>query len=190
MAEGYLVHTTILTNLENESPGQIVFDPEAPRRRQVVQLCEWQYDVLVSHVEDYLGSRYGNRELSRSAYLTLFDYLTERGRPSDVERKRYAVRSARLQDYPEFDGTQNCASVGVDIMYSSERGHAKEVKRDVADVVCRDCPFIKECYNWAIHHEEFGIWGGTTATERWQIRAKNKIKLVDPYVVATYSVGY
>ena len=166
---------------------QITFD-ESKHTRQAVSLCGWQYDVLLSHIDEYLGTRYNNsNELRRSAYLTAYDYLVDKGNPVAAERKRMAMKSSpKIQKYPEFDGTQNCASVGLDAMYRSERGHAKEVKKNIADVVCRDCPFIVDCYNWALHHEEYGVWGGTTATERWQIRAKNKIKLVDPYIVATY----
>jgi hypothetical protein len=33
-------------------------------------------------------------------------------------------------------------------------------------VTCGSCPIRVECLQWAIDHEEFGVWGGLTETQR------------------------
>lgn len=41
-----------------------------------------------------------------------------------------------------------------------------------AKVVCRGCPVRDECLEYALDHDErFGIYGGTSPTERRQLRA-------------------
>lgn len=35
-----------------------------------------------------------------------------------------------------------------------------------AKAICATCEVREPCLQWAIEHEEHGIWGGTTATER------------------------
>lgn len=41
--------------------------------------------------------------------------------------------------------------------------------RTLAKKLCADCPVRSECLNYALTHgEQFGVWGGTTQTERWE----------------------
>ncbi len=39
-----------------------------------------------------------------------------------------------------------------------------------AKTICKGCPVIQQCLNWAIHHGEYGIWGGKTEDERRTLR--------------------
>ena len=43
--------------------------------------------------------------------------------------------------------------------------------------VCRECPVQSECLSHAIHHEEFGFWGGVSQHELRKLRKKNNIPL-------------
>lgn len=44
---------------------------------------------------------------------------------------------------------------------------ARNDRTDAAKAVCAACPVAKECLDHALRvPETFGIWGGTTATER------------------------
>lgn len=43
---------------------------------------------------------------------------------------------------------------------------------DVAKAACRNCPVLVRCFNWALHNEQHGVWGGTTAAEREHLRAQ------------------
>lgn len=35
---------------------------------------------------------------------------------------------------------------------------------------CGICPIVMQCLTYALSNEEFGIWGGTTASERDRVR--------------------
>ena len=39
--------------------------------------------------------------------------------------------------------------------------------------MCQGCPVIKQCADWAIRYEEFGVFGGLSAKERNMIRGAN-----------------
>src|SRR5689334_8656429 len=40
-----------------------------------------------------------------------------------------------------------------------------------AKAFCAECPIQKFCKNYAIVHDEYGIWGGTTRKERLELLA-------------------
>lgn len=44
-----------------------------------------------------------------------------------------------------------------------------------ARIICSGCPVSKECLEWAIRHEEYGMWGGKSPRERRLIRKKRNI---------------
>jgi hypothetical protein len=48
---------------------------------------------------------------------------------------------------------------------------------EVGESVRAPKKIINECFTYAIHHERHGIWGGSSANERIQIRRKNNIIL-------------
>lgn len=39
-----------------------------------------------------------------------------------------------------------------------------------AKLLCAACPVRKRCRDYALEHEEFGVWGGTTPEERDELR--------------------
>jgi WhiB family redox-sensing transcriptional regulator len=43
--------------------------------------------------------------------------------------------------------------------------------------ICKQCPIIKQCLNYALRNEGFGIWGGMTEREREVERRRQKIQL-------------
>jgi hypothetical protein len=79
--------------------------------------------------------------------------------------------------YPKFDGTQNCARMGVDVFYQDYDN--KTTASEVADLkeFCSTCNILAECMEYAVKHEKYGFWGGTTPFERRTIRHKRKIRL-------------
>jgi len=46
--------------------------------------------------------------------------------------------------------------------------------------ICADCPVMQSCLEWAVRHEEYGIFGGQTAAARTRLRRKQGIKLESP----------
>lgn len=46
--------------------------------------------------------------------------------------------------------------------------------------LCRACPNLEHCREYALHYEMYGIWGGTTERERREIRKERNI-ICNPY---------
>lgn len=57
----------------------------------------------------------------------------------------------------------------------------KELDQAAKDV-CAVCPQIEECLEYALKHEDFGVWGGMTETERRKVRNERNIFVVRPEV--------
>jgi hypothetical protein len=48
----------------------------------------------------------------------------------------------------------------------------------LAKNICTDCKKQEQCLSYALHHESYGIWGGTTESERKVLRKKYNISLI------------
>ncbi|MEV0057264.1 WhiB family transcriptional regulator [Saccharopolyspora shandongensis] len=77
-----------------------------------------------------------------------------------------------------FGARPRCADPDVDPDLHfpvSEDMSRPAIRRQIeqAKVICRECPLIAECLANALHRGNHGIWGGTTETERAQIRIAN-----------------
>lgn len=73
----------------------------------------------------------------------------------------------------------NCVSIGVDAFYTytdNSSTKSRYVDLDEAKLVCESCSIREECLTWALHHEVYGIWGGTTPPQREKMRKKLGIK--------------
>lgn len=47
----------------------------------------------------------------------------------------------------------------------------------IAKAICRTCPVISECLEYAVERKErFGIWGGKSERERRAIRRERRLK--------------
>lgn len=67
-----------------------------------------------------------------------------------------------------------CREVGEEFFFPDKND--KETAA-IAKNICKNCTVITECGDWAIKHEEFGIWGGLSTTDRKLLRRRNGIKL-------------
>jgi WhiB family redox-sensing transcriptional regulator len=51
-----------------------------------------------------------------------------------------------------------------------ERGPARSARETAAKAVCARCPVVEECLRQALGtREPYGVWGGTTESEREEI---------------------
>jgi hypothetical protein len=50
--------------------------------------------------------------------------------------------------------------------------------------ICAKCPAKDECLEYALKHEDFGIYGGTTAAQRKKMRNRLNIQLIDPMTLS------
>ena len=80
-----------------------------------------------------------------------------------------------VRNFPNFidQGMASCATTDPEVFFP-ERGmnvsHNNVVKR-----ICRSCPYVQPCLEWALENREMGIWGATTEMERRKIRRKNRV---------------
>jgi WhiB family redox-sensing transcriptional regulator len=58
-----------------------------------------------------------------------------------------------------------------------------------AKMICRECPVKEPCLDWALTHNESGVWGGTTALERWRMRNPRTRKVTPPPMVGGHGVA-
>ena len=49
---------------------------------------------------------------------------------------------------------------------AGERPEARATREVQARAVCRACPALAECRDWARDHREYGFWGGESEEER------------------------
>jgi len=66
----------------------------------------------------------------------------------------------------------------VDLFYGDDQD-----AREEALATCAQCPVIVECREYAIYHEEFGTWGGTSERYRRRYRARHDIAISSPQTV-------
>lgn len=56
-----------------------------------------------------------------------------------------------------------------------QRGSEKIKRERAAIMICNKCPVIEKCLKHALTvPENYGIWGGTTAEQRWKMRGKKE----------------
>lgn len=77
----------------------------------------------------------------------------------------------------EFDNP-SCASVGVDLFYRDpDNMESNSVNEQIQVLsICKSCPCVKECAEWGIYRERWGIWGGLTPRHRELIRRRLRRK--------------
>lgn len=68
-----------------------------------------------------------------------------------------------------------CAQVDGELWFPEPGGDSTGVRKAVS--ICRSCIHQTECAEWGIRNEKHGIWGGITAVERKQIRARRRIRV-------------
>ena len=72
----------------------------------------------------------------------------------------------------------SCATVGGDFWFPEiVQGKMSYVDGQYAKSICRGCPHRRECAEWGILKENYGIWGGLAPRERFAIRQKRGIRL-------------
>lgn len=73
-----------------------------------------------------------------------------------------------------------CAQIGSDLFFlddKDERNLDSLSTYDLGRSICNSCEHIRECGEWGIRHESFGMWGSLTPKERLDIRRRRGIVL-------------
>ena len=64
-----------------------------------------------------------------------------------------------------------CASVEPELFYPAPQEH---VRRRQAKAVCKSCPVVNECLQWALESgQDHGVWGGLSEDERRTLKRRN-----------------
>jgi WhiB family redox-sensing transcriptional regulator len=79
--------------------------------------------------------------------------------------------------YPQFDGSQACASIGTDLFYPEKPANVTTMEKQAIHDTCYSCRFQAECLEWGLRHEDEGIWGGLTPSQRKAMRRQIGIRL-------------
>ena len=74
--------------------------------------------------------------------------------------------------YPLFENA-TCKSIGTEPYYPVTK--TLDSENIAALKLCQQCPELFKCLEWALVHEDQGIWGGTTPNHRKRIRRQRKI---------------
>jgi WhiB family redox-sensing transcriptional regulator len=67
-----------------------------------------------------------------------------------------------------------CSEIDTELFFP-ENGEQSQAA--TAKSICKKCPHITECFEWALHNERYGIWGASSPRDRKKLRNKLKIKL-------------
>lgn len=76
-------------------------------------------------------------------------------------------------EVPACRGMDTTLFVGPDGEVRADR----EFRETEAKSVCRTCPLISECLDWAVSNTEIGIWGATNDDDRKAIRTGRQVKV-------------
>lgn len=72
--------------------------------------------------------------------------------------------------YPNWMNHAPCKGLGTMFFDETHRTVVREAQK-----ICAECTYSSECLDYALKHEEIGIWAGTTTNERAKIlRAQRK----------------
>ncbi len=72
----------------------------------------------------------------------------------------------------------SCASIGGDFWIPDTKVDVNSVADTrYAVSICNRCPHKRECAEWGIHKEYYGIWGGLTLRQRQQIRSQRGLRV-------------
>lgn len=67
---------------------------------------------------------------------------------------------------PAWHEDAACTSIGGDEWFPNKGESTRDAKG-----ICRTCPVITQCLNWALDHDErFGVWGGLSERERRKLK--------------------
>lgn len=75
---------------------------------------------------------------------------------------------------PEIRDGGACTDTDTNIFFPDDEKDLEAIGDAFA--YCSGCPVRELCFEYAMAHEEFGIWGGTTARQRRSIKRKAKAK--------------
>ena len=89
-------------------------------------------------------------------------------------------------EYPDFNnkGTAPCKTNEnpLELFFPEPNAKGSGIQAAAAKAICNSgCPYLKECFAWAMENQEPGVWGGTSEHDRNMIRRGKKKDLLARY---------
>lgn len=75
---------------------------------------------------------------------------------------------AVLPPAPAWSRLAACAGMSTEAFYPEREGARAAI--EAARFVCGGCEVAGPCLQWALDHDEFGVWAGTTENQRRAMR--------------------
>ena len=75
-----------------------------------------------------------------------------------------------FMNLPRWNGTEACADVEDPEQFFSDFALDIALAKDI----CAECPMIQACRNYAMKHENYGVWGGLSADDRYKLRGNKE----------------
>lgn len=82
-----------------------------------------------------------------------------------------AASESSVQAFPIVSA--HCSAYPEDLDWVPDR--ERPVVPDLMAALCRSCPGRQQCLLWALAGQEHGYWGGTTSSDRAQMRAHGDV---------------
>ena len=82
------------------------------------------------------------------------------------------LEGAKCAELPTEEADRLFFQINPNIPDQDLRGVRKTEAMEAAVIMCRSCPVLKQCLEYALRHPgsaEYGIWGGTTVAQRRRI---------------------
>lgn len=95
---------------------------------------------------------------------------------SPIAQTSTAANVSPIADYWEWQYEGACKNKDTEMFFleHGDRAQSKRKKEQKALAICRTCPVIQKCLDHALKvPETYGVWGGTTADQRFMM-LKNK----------------
>lgn len=87
--------------------------------------------------------------------------------PLSIRLARQGMLPIAIQNVPlpNFGEGAACLNLDTELFFSERAGDIAAAKS-----VCHGCPLIRTCAEWALRFEDYGVFGGLTAKERYLLR--------------------
>lgn len=94
-----------------------------------------------------------------------------------------------FKDYPNFSdkGSPNCTEHDPELFFPDPDGPNFYQLLRYAKNICTGCPYQLECLEYAVKHNEPGVWGGTAEGERQRMKRAGRVALPEPKVTKRWS---
>jgi len=107
--------------------------------------------------------------------------------PISIRMARQGVSPIAIQQVPlpSFGERVACRSSDSELFFSER---AQDIS--LAKSICHSCPLIRACAEWAIRHEDYGVFGGLSAKERYLLRGAKAAISPQKQEIACQEIAY